>query len=404
MTLLPSTSLVYLYLLLLSVLASDLITAQAQRNITIDDNNPRIVYSHGWQRIQDTDGVWVKGGAHMLSSFNPNAHASFKFNGTAIYYLAPRWPYRVGARIQIDERESIVDLQDHMQEENTGSGPSVSSEIVWLSQNLDPAIEHTMHIYPDSDADYFVLDTLMYTSLFVEDDQASPAEEEPTQENAKTEGVPMAMGIGIGVGVSILVVLLGAFTLVWLRKRRQRSRDAENKGRRVEFDYSRRAHAVDTVSRPFPSPSWQNPPSPYMIDAIRPGHQHSDSSFSESQATTITISTTATSEIVNSQILQPSNNGQERTVTPPPAAVAQAQASSPIHVYRPRSIKPGAHPTRWKTFSGVSTLFDEPPPAYSGSFSATPSRLRGKTLPVFLVPPGHLPAHGTDPRFAPDDL
>ncbi|KXN84947.1 hypothetical protein AN958_11889 [Leucoagaricus sp. SymC.cos] len=137
--------------------------AQTQRNITVDDNDPSIVYGPNWGSSQPSR--FDAGGSHHLTE-DPNTSATFTFIGVAIYFMSPRWPYDVYTQLQLDSQPPVeLTLIDPNQANPTAQGEeTVMSTVVWGSGTL-PNGTHTLVIrkIPRPDRPYAVVDSLIYT-------------------------------------------------------------------------------------------------------------------------------------------------------------------------------------------------------------------------------------------------
>ena len=63
------------------------VSAQAQRNVTVDDGDPSIVYQPAGEWFVSANSSLDFGHAHMLTQ-NPNATATFNFTGSSLHLLS----------------------------------------------------------------------------------------------------------------------------------------------------------------------------------------------------------------------------------------------------------------------------------------------------------------------------
>ena len=184
--------------------------AAVNLNVTIDYQDSSITYSPPGAWSQSMPSKLDLGGAHMLTQ-NPNATASFNFTGkfffqfnfffsfsfffpfhfillslfnqvdfcffilyyticfiypgTAIYFVAPLWPYLVNTAVSLDSGPiTIIDLMDHSSP-NTGQGPeTIPSQVVWQATGLANT-QHNLLISVGPGQPYAIVDGLMYVSL-----------------------------------------------------------------------------------------------------------------------------------------------------------------------------------------------------------------------------------------------
>ncbi|KIK62285.1 hypothetical protein GYMLUDRAFT_555462 [Collybiopsis luxurians FD-317 M1] len=132
------------------------------KNITIDDSDTSIAYSpaSAWGTSTPSNPLDY-GGFHHLSS-DSDATATFLFNGTAVYILAPLWPYNVGATVSVDGGPADnVSMVDKSQTAN-GGPETVQSAAVWGKTGLDDG-QHAVVVGFNSGMNYLALDGIIYT-------------------------------------------------------------------------------------------------------------------------------------------------------------------------------------------------------------------------------------------------
>lgn len=149
-------------------------TAHGARNATVDDNDSSIRYSGTWQSTTTPIDLNV-GGLHRLS-VDRKATAVFTFTGTllyqlshtansslsgvAIYMMAPKWPYAVGARVSLDSGPMFsVDLEDY-EGKNVNQVETIGSAVVFSRTGLSNT-RHTLGISFPTDKDYLVVDAFV---------------------------------------------------------------------------------------------------------------------------------------------------------------------------------------------------------------------------------------------------
>ncbi|KAJ6485210.1 hypothetical protein DFH09DRAFT_949191 [Mycena vulgaris] len=130
------------------------------RNVTLDDNDPAIIYSPGWNVSQGNNSLDFGGSLHF--SDNSSVSASLTFRGVAVYLMAPFWSSSVGAQVAIDaQRPFIIDLEDYGVPAAPGLGrETLQSQVVWAATEL-PNTQHTIVISLPHAMRHLILDGLM---------------------------------------------------------------------------------------------------------------------------------------------------------------------------------------------------------------------------------------------------
>ncbi|KAJ7242154.1 hypothetical protein B0H12DRAFT_1236815 [Mycena haematopus] len=156
-----------LYLRFFGVLAA-LSLVSGQLNVTLDDSDPSIIYSDGWN-VSTTNNLLDFGGTLHFSA-NSTVSASVTFQGVAVYLLSPFWSSNVGAQVTLDgQGPFVIDFEDHGAVEEPGLGQeTLRSQVVWGATGLADA-NHTMTISMPSGVRYVVLDGLIYSTLEAND-------------------------------------------------------------------------------------------------------------------------------------------------------------------------------------------------------------------------------------------
>ncbi|KAJ7088722.1 hypothetical protein B0H15DRAFT_949348 [Mycena belliarum] len=133
----------------------------ALHNVTLDDTDPAIIYSAGWNVLY---GNALDFGGTLHSSDDSSASASLKFRGVAVYLIAPLLSSSAGAQVVIDDQAPfIIDLQDH----GIAAAPDLGqetlrSQVVWAATSL-PYAEHTLVISMPPATRNLILDGLIYS-------------------------------------------------------------------------------------------------------------------------------------------------------------------------------------------------------------------------------------------------
>ncbi|KAJ6608520.1 hypothetical protein B0H10DRAFT_1815692 [Mycena sp. CBHHK59/15] len=133
-------------------------------NVTIDDTSSRISYAGNWEASSTHLSGLDYGGSHTLSSDNA-ASATFKFNGVAVYYLSPRWPYAVSTRLSLDGNTPVlVNLTDpNASPTPAGGSESAPYSVLWSATGLTNMSHTVVATY----GNYIIVDGFMcvYFSL-----------------------------------------------------------------------------------------------------------------------------------------------------------------------------------------------------------------------------------------------
>ncbi|KAF8660456.1 hypothetical protein AX16_001636 [Volvariella volvacea WC 439] len=244
MTFMPRQTLLWtVALLLLSTLANGQNTRL--RNVTIDDSDPRIVYSPSDQWSLASPTELNVGGNHMLTS-TPGAFAVFDFTGVAIYFMSPLWPYRVTTGLQLDaEPPELIELIDRSRPTSEDGGPeTVESQVVWSRTGLENGT-HTLTIFIAVDEPFAIVDALIYTEVLPSDEDEGDESDDPTspstadysnpsgpQNNSTDNSTPSESGpplVAIVVPVVIgVLALIGLAAFFYFRRRNRRKESIES--------------------------------------------------------------------------------------------------------------------------------------------------------------------------------
>ncbi|KAJ6451817.1 hypothetical protein C8R47DRAFT_998319 [Mycena vitilis] len=130
------------------------------RNVTLDDNDPSIIYSPGWNVSTESNSLDFGGFVHY--SADSTATASLTFRGSAVFLMSPLWSSSTGAQVVLDGQVPlVVDLQDHGVAAGVGLGQAtIASQAVWSATELVDS-EHIVVISMSPGVQNVVLDGLM---------------------------------------------------------------------------------------------------------------------------------------------------------------------------------------------------------------------------------------------------
>ncbi|TFK63465.1 hypothetical protein BDN72DRAFT_320715 [Pluteus cervinus] len=211
----------YLRRLFPHVLVVFLPLVYSQQNITLDDNDPAIVYQPKDQWSQSAPSPLDAGGSHMLTS-SPGATALLQFTGVAVYFMSPLWPYHVTTAVQLDDEDAQLLVLTDTSRNDTGGGPeTVQSAIVWSKTGLNNT-SHRLSVYVGAGEPFAIVDTIIYTTLnsTPSGESSSPSAVGGASGGNSSSPNTVAIVLGVIFAVLGLAIIIG---LVWLccwRKRR----------------------------------------------------------------------------------------------------------------------------------------------------------------------------------------
>ncbi|KAF8192121.1 hypothetical protein BJ912DRAFT_1058064 [Pholiota molesta] len=221
--------------------------------ITVDDQDPSIIYAPTLSSWGIIDGPGVDaGGTHMMSN-DPNATAMLTGRFLNAHFWSPRWPYLVTTDISIDGRIFTVNLQDpNAPEQPSGGGATVASSVAF-SYFGTTTQEHMIVLSVHPGDLYVVLDQFTFdvednpvanitTSSPIPGSTAAPSSESSTISSAPLEATntpqssgatstnlgnalkrkPATVPIIIGViVVAFVLFLVGLIVFIVCRRRRK---------------------------------------------------------------------------------------------------------------------------------------------------------------------------------------
>ncbi|KAH8825529.1 hypothetical protein DL96DRAFT_116809 [Flagelloscypha sp. PMI_526] len=183
-------------------------------NVTIDDqaNSPNLT----WNSVQ---AVWQPmrhqsyNGGSLIWSNSSNAQATFKFHGTAIYYVAPIYPRAMTVSLSLDGgADEIVDLQDP----SRTSGIGINSAVRWKKEGLLNQ-DHILHLQPGTRV---ILDAFMYTTEQDPTASSSAAPSAVSSSSSTPSSVPTGAIIGATVASTAALVIILILAFFFLRRRK----------------------------------------------------------------------------------------------------------------------------------------------------------------------------------------
>ncbi|KAJ7111652.1 hypothetical protein C8R43DRAFT_1078998 [Mycena crocata] len=207
-------------------------TSTAGKTVFIDDNDPKLHYSSGWE-VGSGDGM-LQNTTH--TSRTVGSELSFDFEGSSIKFNGPIFPADSGngynASVVIDGGPSFIMTQTH-QDSTTFNNLLFSS-----SPELAPG-KHTIVITALNDQplaiDYFLVQahtvnastgaaTSASNSPLSQATGSAVTQSEPPLAGAQTsKPFPMAAVIGgVAGAVLLLILLLGVFGVLWWRRKARR--------------------------------------------------------------------------------------------------------------------------------------------------------------------------------------
>ncbi|KAF5339021.1 hypothetical protein D9611_008722 [Ephemerocybe angulata] len=151
-------------------------------NVTIDDSNTSVTFSGNWaQTLPGYDKSF--NGTYKTAKTDPSAYAEFKFAGTAVYFISPRWPFPVSTRLTLDPgspdaRPLVLSLEDY---KTRTVDPNFSLAMVLAGATGLENKEHTVRVDGGDNATYALFDAFIYTTL---DSSDAPSAPTPTSSSA----------------------------------------------------------------------------------------------------------------------------------------------------------------------------------------------------------------------------
>ncbi|KAF9535175.1 hypothetical protein CPB83DRAFT_843605 [Crepidotus variabilis] len=209
----------------------------ADRNITLDDTDPSILYFGDW--LPTPFDQSNAGGTHKVTA-TPDASAALNFTGVAIYFYSPLWPFRVTTALSLDGQPSeLLDLRDYDAPFLQDGPESQSSQVVWWADGLENT-QHILNVSVGAGEDLAILDQLVYT-IKDSSNSTAPASSIRHHRPSQSRTMPVASAtssavaaassskknnkVGLSVTLSIVCVLFGIFCvwgLYWYWQRRKR--------------------------------------------------------------------------------------------------------------------------------------------------------------------------------------
>ncbi|KAJ7063934.1 hypothetical protein C8F01DRAFT_37786 [Mycena amicta] len=125
-------------------------TTPLLRNVTLDDTDPTIIYSSGWQETDTGSGS----GLSMHTSSDDNATATLVFRGVAVYIVAPHLASTIDATVTLDGQGPFVLSFD---------AADSDTEVVWGTTGLSDT-QHTLVVSKSPGARLVGLDSIIYTT------------------------------------------------------------------------------------------------------------------------------------------------------------------------------------------------------------------------------------------------
>jgi len=193
---------------------------RAVKNITVDDFDPRIVYSDPSVWIHENDGATLDRFNLTTSYTGQQALASFKFNGTAIYFMSYGLPLPYPDTYQV-----TLDGQSQTRSLRVSNDSERAKFIAYSHTGLDISTEHVITI---SNPQMIPLNIDAFIVTVPDDstmkDGFSPVSQTGTSDanSNPNSGLTTAAKAGIAVGVicGVLFVLLVALGIIHLRRQK----------------------------------------------------------------------------------------------------------------------------------------------------------------------------------------
>ncbi|CAE6416089.1 unnamed protein product [Rhizoctonia solani] len=265
--------------------------------IIVDDNDPNVITYIGWDKIvYPSRGRFFYYKNTMHRTNQPGSFLTFKFNGTAVWYIAGLFPDNGMMNITLDNESAV------MINGSSGSNASLTQRIIWNATEL-PNREHTVVIkHQDIAGLHVTLDYFRYMSSV------------PQPASRASPPIPVIVGSTLGAAALL------ALSIVWymlIRRRRtsnvtiddQSNSNHLNEGPRPLFNPTNQA-----MSQPLSlQPHWGYVTEPYT-------HQIETSS-----------SFVSNNRIMRSHKIRPSDNTNRLAYVPAANTLCASASSMPSH-------------------------------------------------------------------------
>ncbi|KAF8759984.1 hypothetical protein RHS01_01369 [Rhizoctonia solani] len=278
--------------------------------IIVDDNDPNLITYIGWDKIvyvrspssinylgsnlpsQPSRGRFFYYKNTMHRTNQPGSFLTFKFNGTAVWYIAGLFPDNGMMNITLDNESAV------MINGSSGSNASLTQRIIWNATEL-PNREHTVVIKHQDIAGLHV--TLDYFSVPQPASRASPT-------------IPVIVGSTLG-GAALLALSIAWYMLIQRRRTSnvtindQSNSSHLNEGPRPLFNPTNQA-----MSQPLSlQPHWGYVTEPYTCQI------ETSSSF------------VSNNRIMRSHKIRPSDNTNRLAYVPAANTLCASASSMPSH-------------------------------------------------------------------------
>ncbi|KAJ8507016.1 hypothetical protein ONZ45_g10571 [Pleurotus djamor] len=193
-------------------------------------------------------GVWTAStsyhqdyayGGSYLWTRDPEAKAEFKFNGSSVYYMSPRFStlptFTFMTEVQLDNfPRALVNLGSSDSPDAGTIRPTNTSTVLWSRSGLNITQEHTLTISMAQGAQYAILDALVYTTFLPPNDPRLPSAtgdvDDPSPASSSSSSSPLSKSVRITI-ITLCSVLLAifvyiAFRYVQTRRNRASGRDS----------------------------------------------------------------------------------------------------------------------------------------------------------------------------------
>jgi len=198
------------------------------KNVTYDNTDPSVTYlpSGGLGWSLDLQEGLDYGGTHALADDIPNASATFKFTGVAVYYFSPLWPYNVSTVLSLDGGENFtVSLFDQTATESSGGPPTQASAARYGFTGLSND-SHTLSMFSiqipnlnEASSDPSQTEWIVVDGFNVTIDDGSPAAQPTSTGGSKKTDIGAIVGGAVG-GIVVIAAII-SFIFVYRRRTRR---------------------------------------------------------------------------------------------------------------------------------------------------------------------------------------
>ncbi|KAL0950269.1 hypothetical protein HGRIS_010249 [Hohenbuehelia grisea] len=197
-------------------------------NVTLDDSSSNIRYFGKWIKSTLGQSPLNYGGAHAVTALT-NATAVIPFDGVAVYFMSPKWPFDMKTQLRLDNGPlELVDLTDRTRavtpNARTNATESLQSQVVWSKKGLSNTA-HSLHVSVPPGYSFAIVDAVIYTTLTGDDLDTPLAPSSASSDTKKSNVLAIALG-SVGACIGVILISLAAFFYRRHRRRQEAQRVA----------------------------------------------------------------------------------------------------------------------------------------------------------------------------------